>query len=89
MQTAFFLMAQFNARAVIPLEDVRREYFSHLEMDKFQRKLAIGEIALPIVRAEKSQKSAKGVHILDLAAYIDAARESARKECEQLTGIRR
>jgi hypothetical protein len=49
-------------------------------------KIALGEIALPLVRIEKSQKSAKGVHIQDLADYIDARRAEARKECEQLSG---
>jgi Pyocin activator protein PrtN len=43
-----------------------------------------GEIDLPIVRMESSQKSAKGVHVHDLAAYLDKQVEAARKECEQL-----
>ncbi|WP_408405056.1 pyocin activator PrtN family protein [Paraburkholderia sediminicola] len=30
MKTALILMAQFGLRLVIPIEDVRREYFSHL-----------------------------------------------------------
>ena len=38
----------------------------------------------PIVRIESSQKSAKGVHINDLAAYLDKQADAARKECEQL-----
>jgi hypothetical protein len=36
------------------------------------------------VRIEKSQKSAKGVHIQDLADYIDARRAEAGKELEQM-----
>jgi hypothetical protein len=87
MNTVFFLMAQFGARAVIPLDEVRREYFSHLELDKFQRKLATGEIALPVVRIEKSQKSAKGIYIQDLAQYIDDQRAAAVKERDQLCGL--
>jgi len=31
-----------------------------------------------------TQKSAKGVHIVDLANYIDARREAAIKEAKQL-----
>jgi hypothetical protein len=46
----------------------------------------LGEIALPLVRIEKSQKSARGVHIQDLADYIDARRAEARKEREHLSG---
>lgn len=86
MNTVFLLMAQFGARAVIPLDEVRREYFSHLELDKFQRKLAAGEIPLPVVRAEKSQKCAKGIYVQDLADYIDAQRAAAVKERNQLCG---
>jgi hypothetical protein len=33
---------------------------------------------------EKRQKAAKGVHIADLAAYLDERAEAARKECRQL-----
>ncbi len=39
-----------------------------------------------MVRIEASQKSAKGVHLTDLAAYIDKRVEAARRECRQLTG---
>jgi Pyocin activator protein PrtN len=41
---------------------------------------------LPIVRIETSQKAQRGVHLVDLAAYIDKRRAAAVKECEQLTG---
>ena len=88
MNTVFLLMAQFGARAIIPLDDVRREYFSHLELDKFSGKIARGEIALPIVRAEKSIKSARGVYVQDLADYIDAQRAAAVKERNQLCGLK-
>jgi hypothetical protein len=33
MNTAFILMAQFGAKAVIPTADVCRDYFPHLEVD--------------------------------------------------------
>lgn len=89
MNTAFLLMAQYEARAVIPLGTVVRDYFPHLTLDKFIRKVGQGEIALPITRIEpKSQKGAKGVHLQDLADYIDARREAAQKENKQLTGGR-
>jgi hypothetical protein len=34
LNTAFLLMAQYNAKAVIPLADVCRDYFSHLTREK-------------------------------------------------------
>lgn len=77
-------MAQYDGRAVIPVEDVRRDYFHHLSLDKFIRKAATGEIKLPLVRMEASQKAAKGVHLIDLADYLDKRRAAALKEAEQI-----
>ncbi|MGD5502433.1 pyocin activator PrtN family protein, partial [Xanthomonas citri pv. citri] len=65
MNTAFLLMAQYNAAAIIPLELVCRDYFSHLTPDEFTRKATKGQIDLPLVRIEASQKAAKGVHLMD------------------------
>jgi hypothetical protein len=76
--TLFFLMGQYGSRAVIPAEDVRRDYFSHLTLVNFLRKCDDGEIALTIMRAERSQKSARGIHIQDLANYIDGQRVRAK-----------
>ncbi|WP_175887521.1 pyocin activator PrtN family protein [Burkholderia contaminans] len=84
MNTVFLLMAQYGATAVVPVELVCRDYFSHLTSAQLVRKVSLGEIALPLVRIEESKKSAKGVHIQDLASYIDEQRAAARKECEQL-----
>ncbi|AIO22808.1 pyocin activator PrtN family protein [Burkholderia cepacia] len=87
MNTVFFLMAQYGAMAVVPIELVCRDYFSHLTPLQLQRKISAGELALPLVRIEgKSQKAAKGVHIEDLAKWIDARRAAAVKECDQLCG---
>lgn len=87
MNTAFLLMAQYDAQAVIPVEKVVRDYFSHLTTDKFLRKVAIGEIKIPLLRIEAgSQKAAKGVHLNDLAQYLDDRRAAAVKEFKQLTG---
>ncbi|MGP0172359.1 pyocin activator PrtN family protein [Pseudomonas sp. NCHU5208] len=84
MNTAFLLMAQYGGIAVIPLDRVCTDYFSHLTPEKFKQKVLIGAIDLPIVRMERSQKSAKGVHLLDLANYLDARRAEALKEWEIL-----
>jgi hypothetical protein len=50
----------------------------------FLRKVMVDEIRLPIVRMDASRRCAKGVHLNDLAAYIDKQVETARKECEKL-----
>lgn len=86
MNTAFLLMAQYDGRAIIPIDAVARDYFDHLDPAKLVRKINEGDIALPLTRIEESQKAAKGVHLQDLANYIDRRREAARKECQQLTG---
>jgi hypothetical protein len=85
MNTAFLLMAQYNARAVIPVDLVCKDYFPHLDSAKFVRKVSAGEIKIPLVRIEGSQKCAKGVHLQDLAEYLDKRREAAIKECGQLS----
>lgn len=86
MNTAFLLMAQYNGQAIIPLERVCSDYFSHLTPDKLQRKVAAGEVDLPVVRIEGSQKAAKGVHLTDLAAYLDEQRRKAIAENDKLHG---
>lgn len=86
MKTEFLLLAQYDGRVVIPLELVCRDYFSHLTPLQLSRKTTAGEIDLPVVRIETSQKAARGVHLKDLAAWIDARRAAAQKECDQLQG---
>jgi len=85
MNTAFLLMAQYDGKAIIPVASVCADYFPHLRPDQFIRKVGAGEIKLPLVRAETSQKSAKGVHLQDLADYLDGRRAAAQKELEQMT----
>ncbi|RWN03646.1 MAG: Pyocin activator protein PrtN [Mesorhizobium sp.] len=70
LNTAFLLMAKYNGKATIPLDEVRRDFFSHLTLPTFLRKLTSGDIALPLMRIETSQKCAKGVHLQDLADYL-------------------
>jgi hypothetical protein len=55
-------------------------------VEKLLREALGGDIALPIVWIETSQKGQRGVHLVDLAAYIDMRRAAAVKECRQLTG---
>lgn len=89
MNTAFLLMAQYEGKAIIPVDDVCRDYFNHLTPQKFIRKVDAGEIKIPLVRIERSQKSAKGVHLADLANYLDERRDEAVLEFEKLHRIGR
>lgn len=84
MKTAFLLMAQYDGLAVIPVDRVCRDYFAPLTVEQFLRKTLSGEIALPVVRMYGSQKAAKGIHISDLAEYLDKRADAARRERDQL-----
>jgi Pyocin activator protein PrtN len=86
MNTAFLLMAQYNGAAIIPLERVCADYFSHLTPEKMKLKVASGQIDLPLVQMERSQKSARGVHLSDLASYLDSQHSRARAEHDKLMG---
>lgn len=55
MNTQFLLMAQYNGMAIIPLERLCEDYFSHLTPEKMKQKVATGDIDLPLVRLESSQ----------------------------------
>jgi hypothetical protein len=86
MNTMFLLMAQYNGTVIIPLDRVCADYFSHLTPEKFQQKVLAGAIDLPIVRMEGSQKSARGVALTDLAAYLDDQHRRATLEHDKLHG---
>jgi hypothetical protein len=76
--TLFFLMGQYGSRAMIPAVEVCRDYFPHLSLLKFIRKCDEGDIPLPLMRIESSKQGARGVHVQDLANYIDRQAERAR-----------
>lgn len=58
-----------------------------LTVEKFKRKFLSGEIDTPIIRlGANSQKAALGVHLKDLAEYIDRQREKVRQEHQKLMG---
>lgn len=85
MNTTLLLMAQYG-RAVVPLEDVRRDYFGHLSVAVFARRAAAGDLPLPVMRIGEGNKAGRGVHVQDMAAYLDQQREAARREFEQING---
>lgn len=85
MNTVFLLMAQYNSQVVIPVATVVKDYFPHLTVENFVRKVSMGDINIPLLRIEpRSQKAAKGVHVTDLALYLDARRAAAVREANQL-----
>lgn len=86
MNTAFMLLAKYDGLPIIPLDVVCRDFFTHLTAQKLATKIDRGEVKLPLVRIEASQKAARGVHINDLAQWIDGRREAAARELKQVTG---
>lgn len=87
MKTLFLLMARYDGLPVIPIERIQQDYFPHLTVPKLLAKCSKREIKLAIVRTDPgSQKTPKGVHIEDLATYLDAVRAAATKEAAQLDG---
>lgn len=85
MKTLFLLMAQYDARPVIPLEWIQRDFFMHLDIKKLSAKCMRGEINIPLIRTDpSSQKSPKGVNIQDLAEYLDARQQAAKIELAQM-----
>lgn len=86
MNTAFLLVARYDGRPIIPIETVREDFFPHLTLKSLVDNISAGKLALPMVRIGLGTKTAKGVHLTDLARYIDERAEAARKECHQLTG---
>jgi hypothetical protein len=82
-------MAQYNGQAIISLDRICKDYFTHLTPEMLQRKVLAGQIKIPITRLEQSQKSAKGIHIADLATYLDTQRAAALKEHNQLNNYKK
>lgn len=84
MNTMLILMAQFGPRVAIPVEEVRREYFAHLDLDGLLRKISQGAIRLPIVRADKNRRTARFISMVDLAMYLDTQMEEGRRKYEEI-----
>ena len=86
MNTLFLLMAQYEGQAVIPLSRVCADYMN-LTVEKFKQKQLQGEIDIPITRmGAESQKASLGLHIQDLADYIDRQRAKAVREQNKKLG---
>jgi hypothetical protein len=84
--TVALLREQYGPRVIIPLDRVMQDYFPGISQEHLLRRIGEGKLDLPVVRIDASQKSAKGVALVDLATYLDRRIEAARKECRQLSG---
>lgn len=80
------LLARYDGRPVATAEEVCRDYFGHLDTPKFVRKVDAGEIDLPLLRIEDSVKAARGVQLVDLAAYLDDRAAEARALNDRIHG---
>lgn len=78
-KTLFMLMAAHDGKPVLPVDVVCREYFAPMTLPVFLRKLSNGEIGLPMVKMERSQKGARLIHLEDLATYIDECRREGQR----------
>lgn len=56
LNTIFLLAAVYDGRPIIPLEEIRKDWFHHLTMDGLLRKLGSGDIKLPVIRMEAARK---------------------------------
>ncbi|PMZ41941.1 hypothetical protein C1X25_33760, partial [Pseudomonas sp. GW247-3R2A] len=68
---------------IVSLHRVCADYFTHLTPSKLQTKVSTGEIDLLIISIEQNEKTARGVHLSDLAAYIDRQRDRAKVELDR------
>lgn len=83
-RTLFMLLAQYDGKPMIPAETACKDFFAPCTYPTFLRKLEAGDIPLPLVKMERSQKGARMIHLSDLAAYIDLRRDDAAREMKKL-----
>ena len=86
MKTLFLLMAQYDGQVIIPVDTVCADYFSHLSPKNLRQNIAHGKIDIPLVQMDSSRQSARGVHVRDLAAYLDKQHQAAKDDHERLWG---
>lgn len=83
-KTERLLMEKYERNLLVPVEVACRDFF-HLKPDKFLRKVALGQIKIPVVRMyDDSQKAAKAIRVDDLARYLDNRYDKAVKEYNAL-----
>lgn len=84
VSTTWMLMARYEGMVIVPVDLVVRDYFQHLTEAKFVRKVNEGDIDIPLVRIEGSNKCTKGVPLADLADYLDRKIAEAREENDKI-----
>jgi hypothetical protein len=77
MDTTLGLLLKQYGRAFISLEQARLDFFPHLSSETIRQRARDGSLGLPVTRFDASQKSAMGIHVEDLAKYLDARRRLA------------
>lgn len=84
MNTLYFLMAEFET--ITPaLSDICEKYLG-MKPATAEKKALLGELSLPTFRMSESQKAPRLVHLEDLAAHIDKARNEGKKFHEYVNG---
>jgi pyocin activator protein PrtN len=83
METIWMLAAMYTGKPVVPLEQIRSDFFSNMSLPALIRKTESGELNLPVARMGRSQKSARVVHLVDLAEFLDKRIQLARNEVKQ------
>lgn len=78
-QTLWMLMAQFNGRATVRLDEISIDYFA-LSPAKAAVQAKSCTLPVPAFRMQSSQKAPWLVHLSDLALHIDNCRAAAAKE---------
>ncbi len=84
-KTLFLLMAEFEGRAAVRLEEALH-YTNFRTLAEANKAANAGELMIPAFRMAQSQKSPYIVHLQDLAEVLDAARQEAKDRILLLSG---
>lgn len=78
MNTYFGLLAEFNGRSELPLDEVAPRYFG-ISARTASVRAGSQALPVPVYRAGDSQKSPWLVSAIDLANYLDTRRAEAHE----------
>ena len=81
--TTFMLMAAFDSRPTVPLEEICEPYLG-LPADRAIRLANRRALGLPTFKMRDSQKAPHMVHLEDLAKFIDQKAAKARHDHERV-----
>jgi hypothetical protein len=84
--TLFMLMAEFDSRPAVPLEECLH-YLGIDTKETANRMAADGKLDIPTFRTRESQKSPRMVHLSDLAEFIDNHWKPAKKTYNKVKGV--